>query len=263
VVDRPTIAIINESTCVVDATIKPIVDAIQIQIDRDFVPAWGPKSSAGFHVSGNVGANVTFVGKGQPVPANAWPIGVCDNCAQADALGYHEEDNGIPTGWIGAEDDITYGSSLSVTIDHETLETIADPHIDQIYTIVNPDGTQTQYCVEDSDAVEDDSLGYAINGVLMSDFQFPSWWSNPASPLPGPYDFQKKVTAPLQLLAGGYIGKQTIDANGKPQGWTQVTAQLLVPTYHPGFYKPAHVILPGSRRHRRIMKARKLLQKNA
>jgi len=35
------IAVVNASTVVKDSAVKPVVDALQIQVHRDFAPAWG------------------------------------------------------------------------------------------------------------------------------------------------------------------------------------------------------------------------------
>jgi len=246
--DVPTIAFINESTVADDVTVSQIVNAIHKQVWRDFVPAWGIKKAA----------NCMFVAKGQNVPAGAWQMIILDTSDQAGALGYHETTStGQPLGKVFAKSDQQYGSSLSVTISHETLEMLADPEIDQTYTrVVSPQETDI-YALEDCDAVEDDSLGYIINGILLSDFVFPSWFSDPGNQQAGTqYDFMSKCSEPLQLLSGGYIGIQKV-INGQSQGWTQITDKLWK-----GAPKPAHLVIPGSRRDRRkIVKASRRMSK--
>ena len=235
--DIPTVAIINESTVAADLDLALITNALHKQVWRDFLPAFGKNGQA---------VNVQCIPAGRVVPVGAWQLGIFDSSDQAGALGYHDvTPQGQPLGKVFAKDDLASGSSLSVTISHELLEMLADPQITKVFSMPGPNGTTIQYAYEDCDAVEDDSLGYSINEVLLSDFVYPSWFADPASAKAGvQYDFQKKVTAPLQLLAGGYIGQQIIDANGNPQGWTQITARNAPP-------KPAHIIKPGSRRYKR------------
>ena len=243
--DVPTIAVINESTVAKHLDVCMMVNALHKQVWRDFVPAWGIKRAA----------NIVFIPPHHAVPADAWQLVVMDNSDQAGALGYHDvTPAGLPLGKVFAKDDILDGCSVSVTISHELLEMLGDPNIQEIFQMQDASGQIVQYCYEACDACEDDSLGYKINGILLSDFVYPRWFSDPAQAKPGEqYDFQNKITAPLQLLAGGYIGKQIV-INGVPQGWTQVTAKNAP-------VKPAHKIKVGSRRHRRangVMKNPKL-----
>lgn len=235
--DVPTIAVINESRTAHDLDVCLMVNALHKQVWRDFVPAYTTKRAA----------NIVFIPPKGIVPADAWQLVVLDNSDQQGALGYHDVTAaGLPLGKVFAKDDLLDGCSLSVTISHELLEMLGDPNIQGIYQMQDASGEIVQYAYEDCDAVEDDSLGYKINGILLSDFVYPRWFSDPTQAKPGEqYDFMGKVTAPLQLLAGGYIGKQII-LNGVPQGWTQVTAK-----HAPA--KPAHKIKHGSRRHRRVL----------
>jgi len=72
--------------------------------------------------------------------------------------------------------------------------------------------------LENADAVEDDKLGYTINGLLMSDFVTPAWF-DPKSPAGAKLDYLGHVARPLEILPGGYISYQ--DAAGN---WQQVFA---------------------------------------
>lgn len=221
-----TIAILNESTVLKDAQIQPVVAALQKQVANDFCPAW------------NIAVpTLVFVPQGQPAPAGAWHLLILDNSDQAGALGYHDvtpEDQ--PLGKVFAKDDLDAGTSWSVTISHELLEMLADPLINLTSVVQKSARSGRVYALEDCDAVEDDSFGYKIDDILVSDFVLPSWFV-PGSP--APWDFQKKLSAPLQLLPGGYIG---VLAFSSKKGWTQITAED-----KPGG-KPAKV---GSRRERR------------
>lgn len=219
-----TIQIINQSTCVADADLAKIAAALQTQVTRDFAPEWQHE-----------GAKIRFVPKGAKPLDGAWPLYVRDNSDQQGALGYHELLAGLPDGYVFAEDDLKYGSSLSVTISHELLEMLADPEVNRVAQAGN-----RFYALEDCDAVEADQLGYEIDGVLVSDFVLPTWF---VPGVKGPYDFCNHVQAPLQVLHGGYIGY--LDLSAPQAGWQDVTAD-------------GHCVAdrkrPGSRYHRRRQK---------
>lgn len=200
------IQVVNESTVASDEQIKPIVDALQIQVARDFAPIWGTDAA------------LSFVPKGHGLDSSQWWMVILDDSDQSGALGYHDvTDADLPLGKVFAKDDIRYGSSLSVTISHEILEMLGDPQINACR--MNTAGTML-YCYENADAVEDDSLGYKIGDVLVSDFVTPAWFDD-AKGHSGPYDFKGHCDAPFQVLQGGYIGY--LDLAHPEKGWQQIT----------------------------------------
>lgn len=203
-----SIAIINESTVCTDAEIKGYIDPLQTQVSRDYAPVWG------------LNAILTFYSKGSTIPSDSWQIAILDNSNQAGALGYHQTTTtGMPQGFVFAATDKQYKSSVSVTISHELLEMLADPGIISATAVQDAQGNMTLYALENCDAVEDDSLGYIIDGILVSDFVYPSYFSvQPLEADQNKYDFCGHVTSPLQILAGGYLGVWTFQ-----NGWTQKT----------------------------------------
>ncbi|CAM6053335.1 unnamed protein product [Sphagnum tenellum] len=210
-VSCPTIAIVNLSTVATDAEIINIMNAIQIQIDRDFAPIWATS------------ANLIFLPKTATIPANNWVVQILDTSDQQGALGYHETTaSGMPIGKIFAKSDAQYNLSLSVTMSHEILECLADPLIDLTVfaQTSNTEGTLVAY--ESCDAVESDELGYKINGVLVSDFVTPAFFET-SNTLPAgtKYDFCGHLTAPLSIAPGGYLS--TFAVNPTTTGWTQQT----------------------------------------
>jgi hypothetical protein len=204
-----SISIINASTVVTDAEAEKATAAVQIQIERDFLPAWG------------LSAKLVFVPKGgSPDPAH-WPMEIGDTSDQLNALGWHDiGSSGQPLGKVFAKSDLDAGTSWTVTLSHEVCEIIVDPWLVVCAFIEDSQGG-TLYAFETADACESDSLGYLINGVLVSDFVFPSWFQ-PQFPNAPQFDFQKQITAPLQLLPGGYISTYRLSGG---QGWTQLTAR--------------------------------------
>lgn len=199
----PTIAIINETSCVQDSDLETYAEALQIQVTRDFMPKWP-----------GCDANLVFVPKGKSAPSGSWQLAILDNADCDGALGYHDlTEEGRPLGKVFAKLDLESGLSVSITISHELLEMLADPHVN----LAASDANGKLWFYEVCDACEDDAYGYLINGVLVSDFVLPSYFE-PTSD--GPYDFKGEIKSPFSLLPGGYLSY--LANNGQ---WTQVTAR--------------------------------------
>ncbi len=236
-------AFINQSTGITDADIQTIMAALQVQVDRDFAQFWYR------------GANLVFVPKGQTPPARSWQMVFLDNSDVANALGYHDYTaGGQPLGKVFVLTDKKYGLATSVTTSHELLEMLADPRIDEIRGPYTYNGQPTIFACEVGDPVEADALGYAINGVQVSDFALPAYF-HPGDP--APYSFvatipgrTPNVNAPLTLSKGGYFSYLQFTSS---KGWQQVQAregmaeELLADPGHPRLHPQ-----PGSRRERRI-----------
>ena len=214
----PVIALTNASTCLSDAQVEAVVPSLQRQVSLDFRAYW------------DIDCALTFLSKGQPLTAGWWQIVLTDDPDQAGALGYHEMTiHGTPLGKVFARLDVESGSSWTVTLSHELLEMLADPWIN--WCAQGSDGRI--YALEVCDAVESDSLGYKIDGVLVSDFITPSWFEPTQADR---IDFKKRVSKPMELGLGGYVS--VLDPASR---WTQITAK--------GEGGPPAP--PGSRRHRR------------
>lgn len=198
-----TIAFVNESTVLTDTEVKAALPAFQTQVTRDFAPVWGTD------------ATVTWVDKTTAPPSDAWLMAILDNSDQAGALGYHDvTDTGLPLSKVFAMSDLMAGATWSVTVSHELLEMLGDPNIVTSVTVNDPTKGQVMYALEVCDAPEADEYGYQIDNVLVSDFVTPAWFGQPGDQ----YDYGKHISAPFQILPGGYIGMWT-----PTTGWTQYT----------------------------------------
>lgn len=204
----PQVAIVNDaSSGVSDADAEAMVAAVAKQVLDDFGPRW------------NAGAHFSFVPSTQKPPAGKWCVTLLDSSDQAGALGYHDlTPDGLPLGKVFAGTDRQYGSSVSVTLSHEVLEMLADPWI--ALAAQGPDGKF--YAWESADAVEDDSLGYEIDGIKVSAFVTPAWFGTGDTAAGLTYPNVPAMTKPLQLIAGGYI---SVFDPASGQGWTQSQAQ--------------------------------------
>ena len=211
------IAIINASTVLKDADVQAVVPALQKQVLNDFAPVFGTSAS------------LAFYSQSVAPPAGTWWISVLDNADQAGALGYHDLTNeGLPLAKVFAASDIQSKSSWSVTISHELLEMLADPDITLSAFAQTNDTTGQLYAYEVCDACEDDQYGYQIDGVLVSDFVYPSWFESFQKPNATQFDHQNRITQPFQLLAGGYIGVFNVTGGS---GWTQKTGETAAARY--------------------------------
>jgi hypothetical protein len=204
------VSIINESTVLTDAEVMPVVIALQQQVTNDFRPAWG------------IDAELKMIPLASPPPSGSWWLVILDDPDQAGALGYHDlTPDGLPMGKVFAASDIKAGTSWSVTASHELLEMLADPNINLSVLVQNTETSGTLYAYEVCDICEDDSFGYQIKNIAVSDFVYPAWFET-FRPEGTQFDRMSRIQRPLQLLPGGYIGVFNIAEGG---GWQQQTAE--------------------------------------
>jgi hypothetical protein len=203
------IAVVNACTCLTDAQIEQAVAALQIQVSRDFAPAWG------------VDAQLTFFPKGQTPPLGQSQLIVMDTSDDAQALGHHDlTADGFPIGKSFAKSDLDGGYSWTVTLSHELLEMIADPSINLIAEIDNADGTSLFIAYEIADPVESDAAGYDIDGIRVSNFVLPSYFESFHKP-GTKYDFCGLLRGPAPaMLPDGYLS--ILDPQ---KGWQQRNAE--------------------------------------
>jgi len=213
------VSVINASSVLSDAEVQGAVPALQMQVSRDFAPVWG------------IDADLDFVPKAQAqsAPADRWWLVILDNSDQAGALGYHDmTTKGLPLGKVFAATDLEYGNKWTVTASHELLEMLGDPAINltalwMTAFDVSQNVVGRLYAYEVCDPCESDGDGYPINGVLVSDFVYPSWFEAFWQAGTTQFDYQKKITAPFQLLPGGYI---TVYDMTSGTGWQQISVPL-------------------------------------
>lgn len=226
-----SIAIQNASTVVSDTEAAAAVVALQTQVTRDFAPIWG------------ITASLVYIPKGHAPPSSSWVLAILDNSDEAGALGYHDiTSSGKPLGKIFAKTDQQYHLSWTVTASHELFEMLVDPWVN--LTVFNQTAAARGrlFAYEVCDACEDDTFGYQINSVLLSDFVTPAWFEGWRAPGSTKFDYGNHITAPFQLLNGGYISYFDVRTGS---GWQQLLADKT-----PTMKSRAPV---GSRRERRIV----------
>ena len=204
----PEIAIINRSTVVSDADVAKAVAACQAQISNDFAPVWNQTALLIQMTDADVKAN--------RVPPGWWQQIIGDDADAAGVLGYHQTDPAnVPQGFVFAKTDATYGLSWTVTLSHELLEQIVDPWVAGVALKQTSETEATAIALEVADPVEDDAMGYLIDGVRVSNFVFPRYFQGWQAG--GQFDFRGLLSAPLSIGPGGYL---PTFANGT--GWTNI-----------------------------------------
>jgi len=233
------VAVINASTVLRDDDVAAIVPALQTQVSEHLALVWG------------IDAILYFMPKGASIPSGIWWLLILDNSDQAGTLGYHDvTDEGLPLGKVFAGSDIVMGYNWTVTASHELLEMLIDPDINRTVFLQNATKGGTLYSYEICDPCESDQCGYPINGVVVSDFVFPSWFESFRAPRSCQFDATQQIIQPFELAAGGYILAYDITAGG---GWHQLNAAAMPQG------SPARAPV-GSRRERRRMRREQWLR---
>lgn len=210
------ITIKNFSTVCSDAEVRAWVAALCVQVSRDFSPAWG------------IDARLRFAATTEKLLPNEWLLGIYDDADQAGALGYHDvQANGTPLGKVFAKTTLEDGGLVSVTTSHELLEMLVDPEINGCSL---DEALGRIWATEVCDAVEADGLGYPINGVLVSDFVLPNFFTRNATG--APLSFGGHVTRPFSLAPGGYLSY--LDLGNEAAGWQQIFADAANPAKRAG-----------------------------
>jgi len=171
--------------------VSRVAAALQKQAARDFAPLW------------EVNATVDAFASLEDVPSGYWPI-IVGQEGQGGG-GVHLDHNNQPYALVDLTPDWT------VTASHECMEMLADPFGNRLVAGDSPDPAhpgRVQFLVEVCDPCEAPTLGYTVNGVRVADFYTPIYF-DPS--LPGNsagskrYDFRGHITAPRQVLKGGYL----------------------------------------------------------
>lgn len=206
------IAVINASTVLSDEQIHAALPALQTQVHRDFAPIWG------------VDADLGFVPRGKVPPGGSWWLVILDNSDIAGVMGYHDvTDEGLPLGKVFAASDLHQHLQWTVAASHELLEMLADPDLNLAALAHTDTHSATLYAYEICDPCGGDEHGYKIDGVLVSDFVYPTWFESFHRPHSTRFDHcgHLKESAP-KLLPGGYIVSLNL-ATGL--GWHQMAGE--------------------------------------
>jgi hypothetical protein len=174
-----------------------VAAALNIQVARDLPQFWP------------IQATVRYLPKTNKVPVGVWPVQLVAKLPPGEG-GFHLTKHNQPYAKVIASPD---SEEWTIDASHETLEMLVDPsgnrlHSSRSIEIVGgkvQDGAgEFQYLVEACDPCEADNFGYSIQGVAVSDFITPHFY-DPVTTSGTRYSFTGAITAPRQILPGGYI----------------------------------------------------------
>jgi hypothetical protein len=202
------VAVMNESTIVSDEEVTRAVAALQIQIRRDFAPAWG------------VDAELTFIAKHAEAPPGSWSLVIEDDSRHPGFVCYHTlTEEGLPEVRVGVRDAKVMQWEWTMGASHDLLEMLANPHLNQTI-FASADGRKGKlYAREICDPVSSVRLGYQIDGVTVSNFVYPAWFESFREPGSTRFDHRGHVNAPFEVAEGSYVNLCEVS---KSSGWRPV-----------------------------------------
>ncbi|HXZ01422.1 MAG TPA: hypothetical protein VEI03_15615 [Stellaceae bacterium] len=167
--------------------------AINVQVQRDLCQFWP------------VSATVSALPNDGQVPAGIWPVYIVPQLSGPS--GFHQSQHNQPYAEVG------WGPGWTLAASHETLEMLVDPSGNRLVasSAIEVIGGQVQdaagkfeYLVEICDPSESADNAYLIDDVVVSDFYTPRFF-DPSSGAGTRYSFTGAITAPRQVLKGGYL----------------------------------------------------------
>jgi hypothetical protein len=181
------IALVRQTDALPADELLEVSAALQKQVTRDFAPIW------------NVDATVDPFLSLDRVPVGYWRVLVVDDTLRP-VPGVHETADGKPFALV------TYREDWDTLASHEVLELLADPSLNRRVAGDSPHPRQgrVEFLVEVCDPCQAAEFGYPVNGRWMSDFYTPAYF-DPVAADGVRYSFQGSLTAPRQVLRGGYL----------------------------------------------------------
>jgi len=182
------VGIVSETRSLSFSELSRVGAALQKQAIRDLAPVWEKQST------------VHAFGRLEDVPIGTWPIIVEENIHVSGAEGIHEDDDGQPFALV------TLSDGWSLTASHELIEMLVDPFGRRLTEgqSPKPDQGRVQFLVEPCDPSEAAEFAYVIDGVTVSDFYTPKYFSTVFNPADR-YSHTGAISKPRQVLQGGYL----------------------------------------------------------
>lgn len=181
------IAVYNRAQTPLGFDLHAFAAALQKYVDDCVQPAW------------NVGAQLSV--SGGPVKGQ-WGLVFYEDSDSPGALAYHDEEQDTPLAKVFVDTIRQNGSSLTVAASHELVEMLVDP-VCNCYAVTHD--PQRLMAYEAADPVEDDSLGFEVDGFTMSDFVYPAWFDATRPAGSTKFDHQGVLSEPFQVHSGGYV----------------------------------------------------------
>ncbi len=199
------IAIVPTDAGVDFEQVRRVADAVQRQVTEDFAPWWG--------IDGTIAARRRV----EDVPDDYFVIQLVSRLGQAAVEGFHYfNELNQPHALVRTDRE-----DWSLICSHEVLEMLGDP-TGNLTRPGPPLGKTTglvEYLQEVCDPCQHRRNAYKLNEIVVSDFYGPEYFD--AAPRPGvQYSIRGTITAPRQLLPGGYI----CYSDGRA-GWIRATLE--------------------------------------
>jgi hypothetical protein len=197
---------------------QAVAAALNVQVTRDLPQFW------------SVQATVIALPKNK-VPSGVWPVLLVKQLPPGEG-GFHLDKHNQPYAEVIAT---PANDGWTVAASHEVIEMLVDPSGNRLQSSTQiqikggniQDGNgQFEYLVEACDPCEADDYSYTIQGVAVSDFLTPHFYDLAVTPGTR-YSFNGKLTAPRQILPGGYISW----VNQETDAWQQL--QYIDPSQPP------------------------------
>jgi len=171
--------------------------ALNVQVTRDLPQFWP------------VQATVQYLPHARKIPSGVWPVQLVASLPPGEG-GFHLTKHNQPYAKVIATPD---DDSWTIDASHETIEMLVDPSGNRMQSStaieISGDGVvdgtgEFNYLVEACDPCEANGFGYSIQGLVVSDFLTPHYYDPVVTPGTR-YSFKGSLTAPRQMLRGGYI----------------------------------------------------------
>lgn len=182
------VALVSETQRISFSEASRVSAALQNQAIRDLAPIW------------DVQATVDVFAHLEDIPLGYWPLIVRDDINTPNAAGVHEDNDGQPFALVQSSE------GWSLTASHELIEMLVDPFGKRVMAGQSPKPGQgrVEFLVEPCDPSEAVAFAYRINGVTVSDFYTPKYFSSVQNPADR-YSHTGDIKAPREVLKGGYL----------------------------------------------------------
>jgi hypothetical protein len=191
------VVLIDTTGTIKTDTMTAAAEALNVQVTRDLPQFW------------NISATVSYHPDPHSIPQGMWPVQLVASLPPGEG-GFHMTSHNQPY----AKVIITPGTDeWTIDASHEIIEMLVDPYGNRLQSstaIEVANGSikdiagKFEYLVEACDPCEANDHAYQIDGIWVSDFLTPHFYE--LDPTPGVrYSFTGAITAPRQILPGGYI----------------------------------------------------------
>lgn len=193
------IAVLNQSTVVLDGEAEAAVAALQKQVSRDLAPVW------------SVDAQLSLLPAGSQPPQNSWLLLILDDTDQPwEPLAYRDlTKEGLPLVKVFPRSAQAVARRWTVLASHQILELLLNPRFN-LTVYMRTAESKLLYSYEICNPCDTDEYGYKIGETLVSDFVYPAWFQPSLQPNSTQFDYCGHISAPLQILPGSHVNRLEI-----------------------------------------------------